>query len=167
MHVLQQFTSDPQILMTAIKNFRPQEPILQPGAGPAPTAVSADMAGPGSGTAALLLTTQAEVAGFANAQVAYNLERRTLITIEAMRWLSRMLGGLQGRKNVVWLTAELPFDLIPENRNMSDTELLANLPIRCKASRCNSVLRVLCPRSNGSFTARRFAPRRHNWQVPT
>ena len=30
LHVLQQFTSDPQVLLTAIKNFRPQEQILQP-----------------------------------------------------------------------------------------------------------------------------------------
>jgi uncharacterized protein YerC len=32
-HVLQHLTSDPQVLMTAIKQFRPQEPILQPGLG--------------------------------------------------------------------------------------------------------------------------------------
>src|SRR6266851_6129862 len=32
LRVLQQFTSDPQVLLTAIKNFRPQEQILQPGA---------------------------------------------------------------------------------------------------------------------------------------
>jgi hypothetical protein len=39
-----------------------------------------------------------------------------------------MLGGLQGRKNVVWLTADLPFDLIPESRNMSETEVAMDLP---------------------------------------
>src|SRR6266478_7510787 len=36
LHVLQQFTSDPQVLLTAIKKFRPEEQILQPGPGPAP-----------------------------------------------------------------------------------------------------------------------------------
>src|SRR5260370_5284381 len=130
LHVLQQFTSDPQVLMTAIKNFKPQEQILQAAPGPAPTSVPADMSGPGAASAAMVLAAQSDVADFANAQVAYNLERRTLITIEAMRSLSRMLGGLQGRKNVVWLTAELPFDLIPEDRNISDAEYLANLPSR-------------------------------------
>jgi VWFA-related protein len=69
-----------------------------------------------------------QVASFSNLQVGYDLERRTLITIEAMRSLSRMLGGLQGRKTVVWLTADLPFDLIPENRNITDAELAADLP---------------------------------------
>jgi glycerate kinase len=39
-----------------------------------------------------------------------------------------MLGGLPGRKNVVWLTDSFPFDLVPEDRNVSDAELLADLP---------------------------------------
>jgi hypothetical protein len=39
-----------------------------------------------------------------------------------------MLGGLPGRKNVVWLTANLPFDLIPEDRVVSDAELMEALP---------------------------------------
>jgi len=51
-----------------------------------------------------------------------------MITLEAMRTLSRMLGGLPGRKNVVWLTANLPFDLVPEDRAMTDAELMADLP---------------------------------------
>ena len=51
-----------------------------------------------------------------------------MITIEAMKALARILGGLPGRKNVVWLTASLPFDLVPEDRNMSEAELLADLP---------------------------------------
>lgn len=100
-HVLQQFTSDPQVLMTAIKNFRPQEQILQP-SGPVPTSELVGMSGPRGGsagaTAALILATQAEIASFADAQIAYDIERRSLITIEAMRSMVRMLGGLGGRK---------------------------------------------------------------------
>ena len=74
------------------------------------------------------MAAQAEVASFVNIQVGYNLERRTLITIEAMHALGRMLGGLPGRKNVVWLTSNFPFDLIPENRTVTDAELAADLP---------------------------------------
>jgi VWFA-related protein len=128
LHLLQQFTSDPQVLMTAINNFRPQEPILQANLAPPPSAVPADMAGVGRGGQAQVAVAQAAVTDFTSAQVAYDLERRTLITVEAMQSLSRVLGGLPGRKNVVWLTAELPFDLIPENRNVSDSQLLADLP---------------------------------------
>jgi VWFA-related protein len=130
--VLQQFTSDPQVLLTAIKNFRPQEPILQPGA-PAPeshgVADGLGLRGDSGGASAssIALASQA-LQNFADLQIGYNIERRTLITLDAMRALSRILGGLPGRKNVVWLTANLPFDLIPEDRAMTDAELMADLP---------------------------------------
>ncbi len=128
LRVLQQFTSDPQVLLTAIKNFRPQEQILQPGA-PAPETAGAGAMGAGASTANAMMTVASQsVQDFANLQVGYNIELRTLITIEAMRTLSRMLGGLPGRKNVVWLTSDLPFDLVPEDRAVSDAELMADLP---------------------------------------
>lgn len=117
--VLQQFTSDPLVLQEAVKNLRPQEQILR-SAGPAPESHGI-ASGPRGGT--ISLTQQ-----FVDVQIGYNLERRTLITIEAMKGLSRLLGGLPGRKNVVWLTASLPFDLVPEDRNVTDAELLADLP---------------------------------------
>src|SRR6202158_516027 len=125
--VLQQFTSDPQVLLTAIKNFRPQEQILQPGAS-APK--SHGVADAPRGTVVSDSIAQAGLAlqAFADLQIGYNIERRTMITLDAMRALSRMLGGLPGRKNVVWLTANLPFDLVPEDRSMTDAELLADLP---------------------------------------
>jgi VWFA-related protein len=137
LRVLQQFTSDPQVLMTAIKNLRPQEPILQ--GAPAPleshgvSTAGLDRAGGpagggGGASSSGLALAQAAAQQFADIQVGYNLERRTVITIEAMKALTRILGGLPGRKNVVWLTASLPFDLVPEDRNVSDAELLADLP---------------------------------------
>jgi VWFA-related protein len=128
LHVLQQFTSDPMVLMTAIKNFSPQEQILQAGAAPPGSSVPIDMGGPRSPIADILASVQAEIRSFNSLQVGYDIERRTVITIEAMRSLARMLGGLPGRKNVVWLTANLPFDLIPEDRNVTAAELQAELP---------------------------------------
>ncbi|HEY6302491.1 MAG TPA: VWA domain-containing protein [Terriglobales bacterium] len=108
LRVLQDFTSDPQILLAAIKNYKPQEQPFQR----TPPAIDA------SGM----------VFNFANIQIGYNTERRILITLDGMRSLTRMLGGLPGRKNLVWLTASLPFDLIPEDRNITDAELRAELP---------------------------------------
>jgi len=128
LRVIQQFTSDPQVLMTAIKNFKPQEPILRSGIAPPGSNVPTDMSGPGAQIASSIALAQAEIASFTNLQIGYDIERRTLITIEAMRSLARMLGGLPGRKNVVWLTANLPFDLIPEDRTVTDAEMLADLP---------------------------------------
>jgi VWFA-related protein len=128
LHVLQQFTTDPQVLMTAIKNFRPESQILQGAPPPPGTALAPDTGRPGGQLAGAIDAARSEVAAFANLQIGYNIERRTLITIDAMRSLTRMLGGLPGRKNVVWLTADLPFDMIPEDRNMTDTERDAELP---------------------------------------
>ncbi len=141
LRVLQQFTSDPQVLITAIQNVRPEEPILQPAARLKDTPSADDIAlnlasgvgsgggnGPRGALAASTATAQAAVQDFANLQAQYALDRRTLITIDALQELSRMLGGLPGRKNVVWLTASLPFDLIPEDRSISDAELMADLP---------------------------------------
>lgn len=131
LRVLQQFTSDPQVLTTAIKKLRPEEQILQPG-GPIPEShgvtTGLDRGSGGAVVSQSIASAQGAAQQFADMQIGYNLELRTLVTIEAMRALARILGGLPGRKNVVWLTASLPFDLIPEDRNISDAELLADLP---------------------------------------
>ena len=126
--VLQQFTSDPQVLTTAIKKLRPQEQILQAAAPVPETHGIADGLRGGGAVSAAVGSAMVAAQQFADMQVGYNLERRTAITIEAMKTLTRILGGLPGRKNVVWLTASLPFDLVPEDRNMTDAELLADLP---------------------------------------
>jgi len=127
LQVLQNFTTDPQILAQAIKNLHPEQPILQAGTAP-PQSSGANSSDSSPAAAGMIAIAQAEIAGFANLQVGYNLERRTVITIQALRDLSRMLSGFSGRKNVVWLTADFPFDLIPTDRNYSDEELSADLP---------------------------------------
>jgi VWFA-related protein len=133
LQVLQQFTSDPQVLAAAIKNYKPQEQILQaaPAApeshGVATTPIDRG-GGSGNATAGLVASAEAAVQRFVDLQVGYDQERRTLITIEAMKSLSRILGGLPGRKNVVWLTASLPFDLIPEDRAVTEAERIDDVP---------------------------------------
>jgi VWFA-related protein len=114
-HVLQDFTSDPKVLADAIKALQPQ---IQEGL---PMGMTTS-AVPSSSIA------QAQIASFRDFVFGYNLELRTNITVQAMRDLSRILAGLPGRKNVVWLTATLPFDLIPEDRNVSNEELRDELP---------------------------------------
>jgi VWFA-related protein len=125
LHVLQEFTSDPEILATAIRNLRPQEQARQRGASSRSTNFNGNEApGPGLISATRISLAQAEVAGFQNLVTGYNLEVRTLVTINAMRELSRLLAGLPGRKNVIWVTSDFPFDLIPQDPNMSDAEMI-------------------------------------------
>ena len=128
LRVLQQFTSDQQLLIAAIKSLRPQEPLLQSAPPPPEPRVATMLDTRANSSSAALAAVTVAVQQFEDVSAAYNLERRTLITIDALKALSRLLGGLPGRKNVVWLTASLPFDLIPENRNMSDEELAMALP---------------------------------------
>src|SRR5207244_12541864 len=61
-------------------------------------------------------------------QVAYAQEERTMLTRPTTNSLGRILGGLPGRKNIIWVTGNLPFSLIPENRNMTNAELEESLP---------------------------------------
>jgi VWFA-related protein len=147
LNVLQDFTSDPQVLYLALQRFRP-EPQHFANAGQATTSAANSPTG-SSAVAALDASTapasdmtsslspavaaqvsaaQTALQSFQDAQVAYAQEQRTVMTLQALNSLGRILGGLPGRKNVLWVTGNLPFSLIPENRNMSDAELEENLP---------------------------------------
>src|SRR6184192_949898 len=100
---------------------------LWPASMPAP-APATDTSGLGPGAAQLVAAAQAAAQSFEAAQVAYAQEQRTILTLQALNSLGRILGGLPGRKNIIWVTGNLPFSLIPENRNMTNAELEENLP---------------------------------------
>src|SRR5580700_9904870 len=123
--VLQNFTTDPKILMAAINNLRPQSPVLQ--AGSSRPTLAADSGLNGANSMALSVA-QSQLAGFQNQVADYNHDRRTVITLQALQDLSRMLSGFSGRKTVVWLTADFPLDLIPMDQNMTNAERLADQP---------------------------------------
>jgi VWFA-related protein len=82
----------------------------------------------GTGIEALLSQAQNAAQSFQVAQIGYALDRRVDVTLHAMRSLARALGAMPGRKQIIWLTAGFPFELIPQNRDVSDAELLADLP---------------------------------------
>jgi VWFA-related protein len=149
LHVLQDFTSDPRILYTALQRYKPQPQEfanagrattgeagpstagavitgLDPGAGPV-NGVTAD-SGMGAAAVQAISVAQAEIQSFAGAQVAYAEDQRAVLTIAAFNSLSRILGGLTGRKSIIWVTGAFPFTLIPEERNMTDAELAESLP---------------------------------------
>jgi len=124
LNVFQDFTSDPKTLYDALEKYVPHE---QEGkAATAPPVANADSVR-GNSSAMTDLINQ-RIQGFQNAQVAYMEDRRIEITLSAMRSLSRILGGIPGRKSVLWVTAGFPFTLIPEDRTVSDEELAESLP---------------------------------------
>ena len=148
LRVLQDFTSDPQILYAALQRFnpKPQEfaSVTRPTMSAAQAATagatvttldpsvvpshSLDSAGLGPGLTQAASVTLSSIEAFAAASTSYLEEQRSVLTLGALNSLARMLGGLPGRKSIIWVTGNLPFSLIPENRSMSEAELGESLP---------------------------------------
>lgn len=138
LNVLQDFTSDPQILYTALQHFRPAENEYTPSAatpaGPAAaiepsTAPVANNAGTlGPNVAGAVGAIEVQLQAFANVTEGYAQEQRIILTLNALNSLSRILGGMPGRKNVIWVTGDIPLSLIPEDRTVTTAELTEDLP---------------------------------------
>jgi hypothetical protein len=71
-----------------------------------------------------LQSTVSALRRFQDAQLQYERDRRIEVTLAAMRSLCRVLGGLPGRKNIIWLTAGFPFSLIPEQDDSHRSEIM-------------------------------------------
>jgi len=150
LNVLQDFTSDPQVLYTALQRFKPQTQQFASSGQPA-TSVSNDSTtgnvvasldpstGPltdnsaaatlrGGSASAAIATAQAALQAFEGAQIAYAKDQWAVLTLNALNSLARILGGLPGRKNLIWVTGDLPFSFIPEDRVMTEAELSEDLP---------------------------------------
>jgi VWFA-related protein len=155
LNVLQDFTSDPQVLYTALQRFKPLTQTFASGGIPATssaggagtasstvTSLSASTQAPsdsmdsasgigtrgGGASDAMIASAMAALQGFEGAQVAYAKDQRAVMTLNALGSLARILGGLPGRKNLIWVTGDLPFSFIPEDRVMTDAELAEDLP---------------------------------------
>lgn len=123
--VLQDFTADPAVLLKALQSYQPLAQEMANGAAPRPPSTSSDG---GAGAQAAAAAAVDRMKDFQNIQLAYVLDRRVATTVSAMRALARILGGIPGRKSVIWVTAAFPFSLIPENRDVSSEELAESLP---------------------------------------
>jgi VWFA-related protein len=149
LNVLQDFTSDPQVLYTALQRYRPQtqpltsatQPATSAEPGPATTSstvatldassqppsdsgdASAGSPRGGGGAAAAIASAQAAIQTFETAQQAYAKDQYAVLTLTALNSLARILGGLPGRKNLIWVTGDLPFSFIPEDRTMTQEEI--------------------------------------------
>ena len=149
LRVLQDFTSDPQVLYSALQRYKPQaqefavagQPVTSAASG-SPTvgstvlAVDASTAPRTTGSGETLRgsgsaqvdSLRAALEAFAGAQSSYAEDERAVLSLNALNSLARIRGGLPGRKNVIWVTGNLPFSLVPENRTMTDAELEETLP---------------------------------------
>jgi hypothetical protein len=95
---------------------------------PPQTGGSADSGLGRGGASNAIAVAQASLQAFEGAQTAYAKDQRAVLALNALNSLARILGGIPGRKNLIWISADLPFSFIPENRTMSNAELEENLP---------------------------------------
>jgi len=148
--VLQDLTSDPQALFAALQKYKPQAQTFavsgqaetsgsaSPTVGGVVTSLdastapltdnSASASAKGGGASDAFFAAQQALEAFEGAQVAYVKDQRAVATLNALGSIARILGGLPGRKNLIWITGELPFSFIPEDRVMTDAELSEDLP---------------------------------------
>jgi VWFA-related protein len=107
LNVVQDFTGDPNLLLASLEKVQPSSPTVSQLANE-PSIGGMQVTNPqGYVNLVSVLNT------FQQAQTQYVADRRAEITLEALRRIVSMLGGLPGRKNVIWLTAGFPFALNP------------------------------------------------------
>ena len=104
LHVLQDLTSDPQILYTALQRYRPLQNEYTPSsstppsgpAGPLDASVSpsSDFGGLPPQIAQQVSLAVAQLQAFSNVAEGYAQEQRLILTLNALNSLARILGGL-------------------------------------------------------------------------
>lgn len=109
LRVLQDFTDDPDLLRTAVENFRPEQSrqlALGNVEGQAPPPARA-IAESRALTASVERATR-NLFQFYNEQASVALNVRVAQTLAAFQLVARTVAGFPGRKNLVWVTAGFP-----------------------------------------------------------
>ncbi len=124
LYKLQGFTSDPSLLRAALENWRP-ESVRETATTPRDTRVAASVpeplglraaGGAGQGRVQAILTA---LNNFEQEQAALALDVRIRTTLESLRAIGRMVSGMPGRKNLVWVSASFPITLTPEDASVT------------------------------------------------
>ncbi|SNS95079.1 VWFA-related domain-containing protein [Granulicella rosea] len=107
--LLQGFTSDPDVLKTAInktKSIRASLLLDDPANGA--TADSGDLSDFG------MAQISANVSTFESIEQSFMIQQRVEYTLDAMNNLARYLSNLPGRKNLIWFSGSFPLDILPD-----------------------------------------------------
>ena len=122
---LQDFTSDPALLRSAIERFSPVSLAANAKSTPGSVQGSPAMASTETvrgGTSRLATTNASTIVNlqaFETDQAATALQARIEDTLEALRQIARATGGHSGRKNLLWVSSGFPFTLVPEDTEQS------------------------------------------------
>ena len=114
--MLQQFTSNPQLLKSIIDKHNPAASTLldDPVAGGTPDKDS-DLLTDSLGDAHDMALVIDNLRQFETQQSVLQIQLRAQYTLQAMNLLARYLSGLPGRKNLVWFSGSFPVNLIPNS----------------------------------------------------
>jgi VWFA-related protein len=136
--LLQSFTSDPELLKTAIDkmNIKNSPLIARTDGGNTTnlsdefaslhggTALGNDTAPPKANSAASVeAQTIAAMKQFEAQQTSFQLQLRAKYTLDAINELSRYLAGIPGRKNLIWFSGSFPLDILPDE-TISDPSMV-------------------------------------------
>jgi VWFA-related protein len=128
LRIVTQFTSDPAALVSLLKKPKAnqqQSPLLDT---PSSTALDNNQVGAVGGSQPAMppsvlnlgsntpgpINAVAALQQFQADQVAAEADARMRITLEAMKQLASYLGGISGRKNVIWFSGSFPLVLLPD-----------------------------------------------------
>ena len=76
--------------------------------------------------------------GFRRCAGGYAKDQRAVVTLAALSSLARILGGLPGRKNLIWVAGDLcDFSFIPEDRDMLRKRSTKHRPASTRAGSGN------------------------------
>jgi VWFA-related protein len=119
LRLVQDFTSDPEVLKKAISNLKTQNsPVLNNPGGSSPIS---DLP-PGGAANSLLAAVPAlrsQILAFQAERSAAQTDYQVRYTLQALNSLGRALAGYPGRKNLIWISESFPFDILSENNNSS------------------------------------------------
>jgi VWFA-related protein len=117
LRLLQDFTSDPEILRQVIANLKTQNsPVLNSPSGSSPIS---DLPA-GSAAASLLASVpglRSQILAFQAERTAAQTDFQVSYTLKALNSLARSLAGYPGRKNLIWISESFPFDILSENNS--------------------------------------------------
>jgi VWFA-related protein len=128
LRIVTQFTSDPAALVSLLRKSKTnpqQQPLLDAPASAAldnnqvnavagATSIIEPLAQPSLFASGSPMTALTALEQFQADQIAGQTNARMRITLDAMKQLAGYLGGISGRKNVIWFSGSFPLTLLPE-----------------------------------------------------
>jgi VWFA-related protein len=116
LNLLQGFTSNPELLKTAINQKNPQVSSLLDdpvGGGTGLKPLSDTVSS--FGNAPDMANTLANLKQFEAEQQSFQLQLRARYTLDALNQLARYLAGIPGRKNLIWFSGSFPINIMPDS----------------------------------------------------